>query len=148
MPDSESQRTRLIGNLQAVLELVPAELDRRLVESGLSWFEFAALAALDAAPSSRLRLSALADATNAALPRTSRVAKGLELRGLLAKVACEEDGRATNAVLTKSGARVLEQAKPMIEQFFRELLSGIDPQELEGLAKSSGAMASNIRSSP
>ncbi|SEN82066.1 MarR family winged helix-turn-helix transcriptional regulator [Cryobacterium luteum] len=41
---------------------------------------------------------------------SSRVVTGLERKGLVQRAACEEDGRATNAVLTPDGEKAYEAA--------------------------------------
>ena len=56
---------------------------------------------LSEAPERTLRMTALAQRTNATLPRLSHVVRRLEDRGLVERFPCPEDGRATNARLTE-----------------------------------------------
>ena len=70
-------------------------------------------------------MSALAERTNATLPRLSRVVSRLEVRGYVRRVACPSDGRATNAVLTDDGWEKVVQAAPGHVTTVRE--SVIDP---------------------
>src|SRR3954453_21327865 len=84
--------------LVAVLALLPGVLDSQLrSEAGLTHFEYFVLAMLSEAPNRTLRMAALAQRTNATLPRLSHVVRRLEDRGLVERLPCPEDRRATNA---------------------------------------------------
>lgn len=126
-----------VARLHALLELLPASLDKRMSEVGLTSFEFTLLEALAEADHHRLRLSALASRTNATLARLSRVVTGLENKGLVVRAACEEDGRATNAVLTDAGRDRYALARPAYDDAVRTLvladLSSDDVGELSRL---------------
>ncbi|MET0526082.1 MAG: MarR family transcriptional regulator [Nocardioides sp.] len=99
--------------LVAVVELLPGALDTQLrKDSDLAHFEYFALAMLSEAPDRTLRMTELAQRSNATLPRLSHVVKRLELRGLLERLPCEEDRRATNARLTDVGWDVVVGAAP------------------------------------
>ncbi len=83
----------------AVLQLLPAALDTQLNrDEQLTHFEYFCLAMLSEAPERTLRMTELAARTNATLPRLSRVISGLERAGLVDRVPCPGDRRATNAV--------------------------------------------------
>ena len=111
-----------VARLHALLELLPTALDRHLAGTGLTSFEFTLLQALHEADSERLRLSALASRTNATLPRLSRVVTGLERKGFVERVACEADGRATNAVLTAAGKLAYERSEPLHDAAVRHMI--------------------------
>ena len=124
-----------VARLHALLELLPTALDRRLAGTGLTSFELTLLEALHEADSHRLRLSALASRTNATLPRLSRVVSGLERKGLVLRAPCEQDGRATNAVLTDAGAAAYEAARPLYDDAVRTMvLDGLDDDGVDRLA--------------
>lgn len=90
--------------LVAVAELLPARLDSQLQhDAALTHFEYQVLAMLSEATDRTLRMSSLAQRTNATLPRLSHVVKRLEDRGLVDRATCAEDRRATNARLTPAG---------------------------------------------
>lgn len=90
--------------LVAVVELLPGVLDAQLQrDADLSHFEYYVLAMLSEAPDRTLRMTHLASATNATLPRLSHVVARLEKRGLVERLPCPEDRRATNAHLTDDG---------------------------------------------
>ena len=57
-------------------------------------------------------MTALAQRTNATLPRLSHVVRRLEDRGLVERFPCPEDGRATNARLTAAGWDAVVAAAP------------------------------------
>jgi DNA-binding MarR family transcriptional regulator len=99
--------------LASVLELMPGVLDTRLRDDAdLLHFEYFVLAMLSEAPERTLRMSALAAQTNATPPRLSHVVRRLEDRGLVERLPCPGDARATNARLTNAGWRKVLQAAP------------------------------------
>ncbi len=108
----ESEREAWL-RLVAVVELLPGVLDAQLrAEAGLTHFEYFVLAMLSEAPERTLRMTALAQRTNATLPRLSHVVRRLEERGIVERFPCPEDGRATNARLTEAGWDVVVAAAP------------------------------------
>lgn len=134
-----------IGRLRALLELLPTALDRELAATGLTSFEFTLLEALHEADQGRLRLTALASRTNATLARLSRVVTGLERKRLVIRAACEEDGRATNAVLTEAGANAYRHSRPLYEHAVRRLiLDGLDGDGVARLAELSHSILSRL----
>jgi DNA-binding MarR family transcriptional regulator len=96
----------------AVVELLPGVVDAQLErDAGLSHFEYFVLAMLSEAPEKTLRMTRLAESTNATLPRLSHVVARLEKRGYVRRMPCPEDRRATNATLTPIGwDKVVETA--------------------------------------
>jgi DNA-binding MarR family transcriptional regulator len=112
--------------LIALVELLPGALETQLQrDSGLSHFEYFTLAMLSEAPERTLRMTALAARTNATLPRLSHVVARLEKRGLVRREPCEQDRRATNAVLTPAGWDTVVGAAPGHVDTVRSLV--IDP---------------------
>ena len=122
MPPLQHSERVTVARLRALLELLPTALDRELASTGLTSFEYTLLEALDEADLHRLRLTALASRTNATLPRLSRVVTGLERKGFVTRAACEEDGRATNAVLTDAGAATYDRSRPLYEDAVRTMI--------------------------
>ena len=91
--------------LVAVVELLPGVLDAQLrASSGLTHFEYFVLAMLSEADGRTLRMTTL--------PRLSHVVRRLEDRGLVERIPCPEDGRATNARLTAAGWDAVVAAAP------------------------------------
>ena len=97
----------------AVLELLPAALDAQLTrDEDLTHFEYFTLAMLSEAEERTLRMTALAERTNASLPRLSRVISRLENAGFVERRPCPQDRRATNVVMTAVGWDKIVQAAP------------------------------------
>lgn len=121
--------------LVAVVELLPGVLDSQLrTEAGLTHFEYFVLAMLSEAPERTLRMTALAQRTNATLPRLSHVTRRLESRGLAERFPCPEDGRATNARLTDAGWDTVVAAAPgHVDTVRRHVLDPLTPAQLEQL---------------
>lgn len=125
-----------VARLHALLELLPTALDKQLAPVGLTSFEYTLLEALAEADAGRLRLSALASRSNATLPRLSRVVTGLERKGYVLRAPCEQDGRATNAVLTDAGRAARAGAAPLYADAVRHMiLDGLDDDGVDDLAR-------------
>lgn len=122
--------------LAAVLELLPGALETQLKrDSDLSHFEYWVLSMLSEAPERTLRMSELASRTSATLPRLSHVVQRLEDRGLVKRVACAQDRRATNARLTSAGWKKVVQAAPgHVENVRATVVDLLTPQQLTQLA--------------
>jgi DNA-binding MarR family transcriptional regulator len=120
--------------LVAVAELLPAALDAQLRrDAGLTHFEYFVLAMLSEAPERTLRMTALAQRTNATLPRLSHVVRRLEERELVERFPCPEDRRATNARLTVDGWDTVVGAAPGHVEAVRRLV--LDPLSRRQLAQ-------------
>jgi DNA-binding MarR family transcriptional regulator len=125
--------------LVAVVELLPGVLDSQLrAEAGLTHFEYFVLAMLSEAPERTVRMAALAQRTNATLPRLSHVVRRLEDRGLVERFPCPEDGRATNARLTAAGWDTVVAAAPghvdTVRRHVLDTLSAVQVEELREIA--------------
>jgi DNA-binding MarR family transcriptional regulator len=131
---SEDERTAWL-RLIAVVELLPGLLDSQLrADSGLTHFEYFVLAMLSESPERTLRMTSLAQRTNATLPRLSHVVRRLEDRGLVDRVPCPEDGRATNAHLTDAGWEAVVAAAPgHVETVRAYVLDPLAPEQLDQL---------------
>jgi DNA-binding MarR family transcriptional regulator len=121
--------------LVAVVELLPSVLDGQLrADAGLTHFEYFVLAMLSEAPERTLRMSTLAQRTNATLPRLSHVARRLEGRGIIERFPCPDDGRATNARLTTAGWDAMTAAAPAhVNTVRRHVLDPLTRQQLDRL---------------
>ena len=132
--------------LVAVTELLPGILDGQLRrESGLTHFEYYVLAMLSEAPDRTLRMTALAQRTNATLPRLSHVVQRLEARGLVERFPCPEDGRATNARLTEQGwAAVVEAAPGHVAAVRHHVLDPLTPEQVDQLTRIGDALLTRL----
>lgn len=91
-----------------MLELLPASLDAQMQrDSGLTHFEFVLLSQLRFSEEGVLQAKQLASATNSSLARLSHVITRLANRGLVERLPCPEDRRATNVALTSDGRRAV-----------------------------------------
>ena len=92
---------------------LPWSIDQQLQrDSKLGMVEYQVLAMLSESPQRTMRMSSLAEVTNASLSRLSRVVTRLEKRGLVRREPDPTDGRFTNAILTEDGLQTLAEAAP------------------------------------
>ncbi|MFD7159288.1 MarR family winged helix-turn-helix transcriptional regulator [Kribbella sp. NPDC059898] len=129
---------RLVG----VVELLPGVLDTQLRrDAELTHYEYYVLAMLSEAPKRTLRMTALAQRTNATLPRLSHVVKRLEDRGLIERFPCPEDARATNARLTAAGWKKIRATAPgHVETVRQHVIDALTPEQIIQLADIAGAI--------
>lgn len=123
--------------LLAVLLRLPVALERQLqADAGLTHFEYFVLALLGEADERTLRLSHLAAQADASLSRLSHVVTRLEERGLVRRVPCPEERRATNAVLTADGwALVVATAPGHVAEVRRRVFDALSPREVAQLER-------------
>ena len=128
--------------LVAVVELLPGVLDTQLRrDAGLTHFEYFVLAMLSEAPERTLRMTSLAQRTNATLPRLSHVVRRLEERDLVERFPCPEDGRATNARLTAAGWDTIVDAAPgHVDTVRRLALDPLSPTQVAQLRRISDSL--------
>lgn len=136
VPRMSAEESAAWLGLIAVAQLLPAALDAQLRrDAGLTHFEFMALTVLRLAPGSTLHMTALADATNATLPRLSHVCSRLERRGLVERAPSARDRRATDVRLTTQGRRQLIRAMPQHVATARRLVvDALTPAQLDALS--------------
>ena len=132
--------------LIAVVELLPGVLDQQLRSAaGLTHFEYYVLAMLSEAPDRTLRMTGLAQRTNATLPRLSHVVRRLEDRGLVERFPCPEDGRATNARLTEPGWEAVVAAAPgHVDAVRHHVLDPLSRKQLDQLREIGDALLSRL----
>lgn len=142
---SDEERAAWV-RLYAVSELLPGLLDAQLRrDSGLTHFEYFVLAMLSEAPERTLRMSDLASRTSATLPRLSHVVQRLERRGLLERLPCPDDGRATNAYLTDQGWDVVVDAAPgHVAAVRHHVLAPLTPAQVKQLIRIGDALLTHL----
>ena len=107
------------------------EMNRQLQsDSDLSLADYHVLNALTDAPDGRLQVSDLAALIGWERSRASHQLRRLCERGLAERVPSEDDGRATDAVLTKAGRVAIEAAAPDHVALVRRLFFDPLPDEL------------------
>jgi DNA-binding MarR family transcriptional regulator len=124
-----------IGLLETHKRLTRA-LDAELEgQFGLTLSELELLGRLGAAPGRCLRLTGLATASGLSLSRVSRLAAGLERRGLIERRPCDDDGRAVEAHLTAAGLVLLRDAQEVhFASVKRAFFDHLDESELQTLS--------------
>jgi DNA-binding MarR family transcriptional regulator len=132
--------------LVAVVELLPGALDAQLRrDSQLTHYDYFVLAMLSEAPERTLRMTALAQRTNATLPRLSHVVRRLEERDLVERFPCPEDGRATNARLTPAGwDEVVAAAPGHLAAVRHHVFDALEPVQVEQLRQICDALLTTL----
>ncbi|MTE24312.1 MULTISPECIES: MarR family winged helix-turn-helix transcriptional regulator [Microbacterium] len=117
--------------LAAVMELLPARIDQQLArDDALTHFDYLVMAVLTRAPGHTVRMSELASATNATLPRLSHVVTRLEKRGYARRERAADDARAIDVVLTPDGRRKAISATPAhVENVRDAVLDALDADQ-------------------
>src|ERR1700754_2497189 len=107
------------------------EMNRQL-RSGtdLSLADYHVLNALTDAPGGRLQVSDLAAIIGWERSRASHQLRRLCERGLIERIPSAEDGRATDAILTKAGREAIQAAAPGHVELVRRMFFDPLPDEL------------------
>ena len=116
-------------------------------EFGGFWFADAdaILVALSSAPDDTMRLTELAEAANLSQSRLTHRLKTMTERGDVEITADEDDGRAKNATLTRSGRRLLERVAPIhAEDVQRLVFDHLDAGDTEALARALSKVAHTL----
>jgi DNA-binding MarR family transcriptional regulator len=103
------------------------EINRQLQrDSDLSLADYHVLNALSTAPNHKLQVTDLAAIIGWERSRLSHHLRRLSQRGLAKRVPSEDDGRATDAVITKKGMNLMVEAAPghavLVKRLFFEPL--------------------------
>ena len=114
-------------------------------DSELSFIEYHALARLSENPDNTMRMSELAEVTDASLSRLSHLIKRLERRNLVRREPDPSDGRYTNAMLTRAGLRLLTASAPAHVAKVRDLVfDALSPAQVRQLRTASERILSRI----
>jgi DNA-binding MarR family transcriptional regulator len=143
LTDDEQQAWR---GLAAVLLKLPAALEHQLHrDAGIGHFDYFVLALLSEAPDRALRLSHLAEQSNASLSRLSHVVTRLQKRGWVERQPCPDDARATFAVLTDAGMdKVVETAPGHVARVRSLVFDGLGPEGVEDLRRVCDALLEGV----
>jgi len=128
---------------------LPWSIDQQLRrDSGLAIVEYQVLAMLSTSPGRTMRMSSLAEVTNASLSRLSHLFKRLEGRGLVRREPDPADGRFTNAILTEKGFQTLAEAAPAHVAHVRSLvIDALSSEQLRRLGLAADRIVSRIDTS-
>jgi DNA-binding MarR family transcriptional regulator len=136
-------------SLVRLMTLLPWSIDQQLQrDSNLRVVEYQVLAMLSGSPERRMRMSSLAEVTNASLSRLSHLVKRLEERELVRRQSDPADGRFTNAILTDHGFQALAAAAPGHVAHVRSLVIDVlSPEQLRRLGLAADRIMSRIDTS-
>ena len=126
-----------------LLDVLGRELEER---SDLSLHEYEVMVRLSEAPGRTMRMSQLAtDIANSRSRLTHTIAR-METAGLVARVACSEDARGVNCVLTDHGWAALVAAAPghvaSVREHLVDILSG---DQLAALGDAMAVVQAHLR---
>jgi DNA-binding MarR family transcriptional regulator len=133
-------------SLVRLMTWLPWSMDQQLQrDSNLGIVEYQVLAMLSQSPDRRMRMSSLAQVTNASLSRLSHLVKRLEERSLVRRERDPADGRFTRAILTDQGFQTLAEAAPGHVDHVRSLVIDIlSPEQLRRLGQAADRIVSRI----
>jgi DNA-binding MarR family transcriptional regulator len=126
-PLTAEQQETWLAYMRVMLRL-NYEMNRQLqTDSALSLADYDVLNALADSPGGRLQLTVLAARIGWERSRLSHHLLRMSARGLVGRSASEQDGRATDAVLTAAGRTALDAATPGHAALVRRLFfDGLD----------------------
>ena len=132
-----------------MLTWLPWSIDQQLQrDSKLRMVEYQALAMLSQSPARTMRMSSLAEVTNASLSRLSHLVDRLEKRGLVRRETDRTDGRFTNAILTDQGFATLAAAAPGHLAHVRSLVIDVlTPEQLRRMGRDAARIMTHIDTS-
>ena len=154
-PQAQSARWLSAAELESWLSVVrlmtwlPWSIDQQLRrDSDLAIVEYQVLAMLSGSPERTMRMSSLAEVTNASPSRLSHLVKRLEGRGLVRREPDPADGRFTNAILTDAGFQTLADAAPgHVAQVRSLVIDVLSPEQLRRLGLTADRIMSRIDTS-
>jgi DNA-binding MarR family transcriptional regulator len=127
---SPSQKRAWVAYMRVQLRM-NYEINRQLqLDSDLSLADYHVLNALSNAPDHKLQITDLATLIGWERSRLSHQVRRLCERGLTKRVQSEDDGRATDAVLTKKGFNAIVAAAPGHVALVKKLFFQPLPDEL------------------
>jgi DNA-binding MarR family transcriptional regulator len=133
--DGEEQRSwrSFITGVTALFE----KLDRELRdEHDVSLAEYELMVRLSEAPERSLRMAELASSVSHSRSRTTHTISRMERDGIVARVACPEDGRGVMAVLTPAGfERLRAAAHTHVQGVRRHLVDLADPDDFLAMGR-------------
>ncbi|WP_194419972.1 MarR family winged helix-turn-helix transcriptional regulator [Microbacterium abyssi] len=130
-------------------EKLQSELGGRLqAESAISSADYKVLLALSEAPDRRYRSSVLADEIGWERSRLSHHLGRMERRGLISRVACADDSRGSEIVITAEGAETFRRCSVPHLRDIRELfIDALRPAQLSAVADATTALKHHLERS-
>jgi DNA-binding MarR family transcriptional regulator len=136
-------------SLVRLMTWLPWSIDQQLQrDSNLRIVEYQVLGMLSQSPEQTMRMSSLAEITNASLSRLSHLVKRLEQRGLMRRQPDPADGRFIRAILTDQGFQTLAAAAPGHVAHVRSLVIDVlSAEQLRRLGQTADRIISRIDTS-
>ncbi len=143
LDESEARAWR---GYQRMRQLLAAQLARDLSrETGLSEADYTVLVVLSEAPECRARLIELTHRTLWSKSRLSHQLDRMERRGLVRREEHADNTRATDAVLTAEGLRIIEQAAPAhVAAVRRHFIDLLTDQQIDVLAEATEHVVAHL----
>jgi DNA-binding MarR family transcriptional regulator len=134
-------------SLVAVLQLLPAALDRQLQEEGgVTHTYYMILAMLSEAPARSMRMAQLARMVSASQSRLTHAVNRLEERGWVTRCPSPEDKRGQIAQLTDEGFNVLVSIAPgHVREVRRRIFDVLSPEEAAQLGQLLDRLSEGLR---
>jgi DNA-binding MarR family transcriptional regulator len=141
-----------LGSWLSVVRLLtwlPWSIDQQLRrDSDLAMVEYQVLAMLSTSRTRSMRMSSLAEVTNASLSRLSHLVKRLEGRGLVYRRPDPDDGRFTDAFITDEGFETIAEAAPAHVAHVRSLVIDVlSKEQLRLMGRASDRIMARIDTS-
>ncbi|WP_214319398.1 MarR family winged helix-turn-helix transcriptional regulator [Nonomuraea sediminis] len=128
----DDRRLTAMGLLSEVNAGLAARMSPVFSAAGLSEIDFETLIRLARSPRQSLRMTDLSAQTGLSTSGVTRVVDRLEREGLVARIACATDRRASYATLTDEGRSRLEKVLPLHLEDIDECFTGLlGEEELE-----------------
>ncbi|MDJ1370894.1 MarR family transcriptional regulator [Gulosibacter molinativorax] len=113
--------------------------------SSISVADYEVMLALSEAPEARFRSSELASQMGWERSRLSHHLGRMEKRGLIQRVACADDSRGSEILLTPEGADAFRRCSAPHLRDIRELfVDALTPEQLAGVAKTVDALSAHL----
>ncbi|MEW2386665.1 MarR family transcriptional regulator [Micromonospora sp. NPDC047707] len=130
------RRTAWRAYIEASQRLFTQLEDDLRADSGLSFADYHVLVLLAEAPGQRLRMGELASRLVFSPSRLTYQISSMQRRGLVAREACPEDRRGSEAVLTAAGLLTLREAAPHhLASVRTHLMDDLDADEVACLTR-------------
>ncbi|MER7460823.1 MarR family transcriptional regulator [Micromonospora sp. NPDC126480] len=130
------RRTAWRAYIEASQRLFTQLEDDLRAASDLSFADYHVLVLLSEAPGQRLRMGELASRLVFSPSRLTYQISSMQRRGLVAKQACPEDRRGSEAVLTAAGLLTLREAAPHhLASVRTHLMDDLDDDEVAALTR-------------
>ncbi|MQA88113.1 MAG: MarR family transcriptional regulator [Streptosporangiales bacterium] len=128
-------------------DLLNLQISRDLArDTGLSWADYSVLAVLSEAPEHRMRLIELAERILWSKSRLSHQLSRMEHRGLVRRETQAPNSRATDAVLTADGLRVIEKAAPHhVDSVRQHFIDQLTDDQIDALGDAAERVVHRLR---